>query len=402
MVSKMLQIISGKFFESDSIHESDCKGILYSNFYWILPIETCIGTLEPVDIFNNLSISPYVINYKNQIEKDPNDTLIRTGDSEIINQFKLLCIFGLKSFFDVDRSYVELLCRKHPKSSTENVIPSNFVHRFFDYHINGKHEEVLNFIEFIDKTIGLPRIKYLAVMNSINAFSQALQTLNYNLDLAYSLMIYSLESLSQKFDKFEPTWEDYNPSIKKNLDELFKKDNLKQSTIDSIKDILIKSSNLRLTTRFIEFTTSYVSESFFKEESNGLKSPIRKSELKQALKNAYKIRSDYVHKLKEVEKSLKYPYLINEVESIRSENQPYLTFAGLTRLTHHIIHNFIQEQDFLEKEQYNWRADLPGRIDMAIHPKHWIWDEKIFNPSDIGITFSGWLYLVNERLIFHH
>lgn len=395
----MLQIISGKFFESDSIHESDCKGILYSNFYWILPIKTCIGTLEPVDIFNLSSISPYVFNYKNKIEIDPTPGTLRTGDAEIINQFKIICIFGLKSFFDVDRNYVELLCRKHPKSSTEEIIPSAFVPRFFDYHIHGKNEEVENFINLVDKIIGLPRGKYLAVINSINAFSQSLQTLNYNLDLAYSLMIYSLESLSQKFDDFKPSWEDYNPETRKKLDKLFEKDNLKPSTLKSIQDILINSSNYRAMSRFVDFTSRYVSDDFFKEDANNKKNPLRKSELKQALKNAYQMRSGYVHELKAIEKSLRFPQFIQGSESIRWQNKPYFTFAGLTRLVNHVIHNFIENQNYFEKESYNWRKDLPGRIDVAIHPNHWIWEENIFKPTDINVTFSGYLTIRNDYLI---
>ncbi|MGB9978032.1 hypothetical protein [Methanobacterium sp.] len=394
----MLQIISGKFFESDSIEVSDCKGILYSNFYWILPIETCIGTLEPVDVFNTSSISPYVINYKNKIERLPPETTVRTGDSEIINQFKLLCIFGLKSFFDVDRNYVELLCREHPKSSTENIMPSNFVPRFFDHYIHGKYEETEDFKKFIDKVIGLPRKRYLAVINSINAFSQSLQTLNYNLDLAYSLMIYSLESLSQRFDEFNPTWNDYDQSVRKKLDELFEKEKLKQDTVSSIQDILLDSTNLRVMLRFTDFTSRYVSDSFFKEEACESKTPLRKSELKEALKNAYKMRSSYVHELEEIEDSVKISPQFGGGESIRWENNPYLTYSGLTRLVHHVICNFIQEQEYLEKEKYNWRQDLPGRHSVNIHPMHWIWDENIFTLSDINITFSGFLSILIDWL----
>lgn len=393
----MLQIISGKFFENDSIEESNCKGIFYSNFYWILPIETCIGTLEPVDIFNMSSISPYVFNYKNQIEKGPNDTIIRTGDVEIQKQFQLLCIFGLKSFFDSDRNYVELLCRKHPKSSAEQILPSVFLPRFFDYHIHGKIEEIEHFIQFVDKVIGLPRRKYLAVLDSINAFSQALQILNYNVDLAYSLMIYSLESLSQKFDEFEPTWEDYDYSVKNKLDELFVENDFEEPTINSVREILLKSSNLRNMARFIDFTSKHVSDNFFKEESQGLKNCIRKSELKESLKNAYKMRSSYAHELEEIEDFLKMPQILKGGESIRSANKPYLTFAGLTRLVNHVIYNFIEEQNYLEEEKYNWRQDLPGIMTMNMHPQHWIGDEKIFKPSDVDITFSGFLTLILDN-----
>lgn len=64
----MLQIISGKFFKSADRYVDEAKGITYSNYSWIAPIETCVATLEPVDTYR--SVSSYVISYVNQIEKD--------------------------------------------------------------------------------------------------------------------------------------------------------------------------------------------------------------------------------------------------------------------------------------------------------------------------------------------
>lgn len=394
----MLQIISGKFYKSDSVKETDGKGIFYSNFHWASPIETCIVTLEPVDGYST-SIASYTLSYKNKVEIDPNAKAARLTYPEIIPQFQALCIFGLKSFFDVDRTYVELLCRKNPKSAAESFVPSNFVPNFFNESIHGNLDDIENFKSFIDKIIGLPREQYKGIMNSITAFSQALQILNYNLDLAYSLMIYALESLSQRFDNFEPIWDDYDHSARKKLDGLFKKEEMKPETINSMKQILLESSNLRLMKRFIEFTSSNVKDSFFKEEAEGLKNPLRKSELKQALKNAYRMRSGYVHALEEIEISLKYPQFGGE--SIRWENNPYLTFEGLTRLTHHVILNYVNKQDYIETEDYDWTQDVPGRIDVNIHPKHWIWDERIFQPSDINVTFSGYLTLLYDSLMFN-
>jgi len=125
----MLQIISGKFFKSDNRYIHEAKGITYSNYSWIEPIKTCVATLEPVDTYK--SVSSYVISYTNQIEKERAGVLVRTGDSEIVQQFQLLCIFGLKAFFDTDRNNVEINCRERPKSSNDFYLPSIFVPRFF-------------------------------------------------------------------------------------------------------------------------------------------------------------------------------------------------------------------------------------------------------------------------------
>lgn len=154
----MLQIISGKFFKSDDLSIHDGKGVLYSNYSWVGPIETCIGVLEPVD-YSGSSVSCYVFSYKNKIEKDP--ILIRAGDSEIIQQFQLLSTFGLKAFFNTDRNTIELNCRKISRNLLDTYVPSRFVSRFFDSSIHGQKAEIENFKKFINKVIGLPRQIYL-------------------------------------------------------------------------------------------------------------------------------------------------------------------------------------------------------------------------------------------------
>jgi hypothetical protein len=82
----MLQIMSGKFFVGDERELSPGKGILYSNFSWFRPIETCIGTLEPVDRF--APISGFVFSYTNQMERrgpPKAGDIGPTGDPEIVD-----------------------------------------------------------------------------------------------------------------------------------------------------------------------------------------------------------------------------------------------------------------------------------------------------------------------------
>lgn len=394
----MLQIISGKFFKSDDRYIHEAKGITYSNYSWSQPIKTCIATLEPVDTYR--SVSSYVINYINQIEKEEKEhkglTLVRIGDSEIIQQFQLLCILGLKAFFDIDRNNVEINCRKVPKSSSDRYLPSKFVSRFFEYQINGKINEIEAFVEFVDKVIGLPREKYLVVINCLKNFSQSLQVLNYNLDLAYSMLVYCLESLSQSFDEFEPSWVDYDTEIRNKLEPCFCK--IDTDVTDKIRKILLESKESRLQKRFIDFIDNYTSNSFFTNEAANIKKALRKSELRQVLRNAYFMRSKYVHVLKPILEQLKIP-AIAEGDIFYWRNEPYLTFGGLVRLAYHVIYNFIQRQEYLEIEDYDWRRDLPGVITMEVAPQYWISQSKRFKPSQATKKFSGFLLHLQETML---
>ncbi len=210
----MLQIISGKFFKTDNRHRFNCKGITYSNYSWVAPIKTCIATLEPVNTY--LPISSYVINYVNQIEKEEGRFgIVKTGDADIIQQFQLLCMFGLKAYFDIDRNNVEFNCRKNPKDTSGEYIPSKYVKRIFDSQILGRIEEIEYFTKFVEKVIDLPRGKYKSVIKYLNNLNSAFQMISRNFDLAYSILVYCLESLSQDYDNYRAVWEDY-PEEKKN------------------------------------------------------------------------------------------------------------------------------------------------------------------------------------------
>jgi hypothetical protein len=344
----MLQIISGKFFTKPNRFTHSAKAVLYSNFSYFESIETCVATLEPVDILHE-SVVPYVISYTNQIEYDEIQpgVISRIGDNEIVQQFQLLCIFGLKSFFDPDKQVVELNCREKPKNSGDYYLPSKFVLRFFDSSIRGNELDKENFVKFVDKVIGLPRKEYGVVMRFLGNFHHALQILNYNLDLAYSMLVFALESLSQNFDSFEPTWAAYDQKVKNKLDQPLSQ--IETKLAEEIRSILLESGHLKLQKRFIDFTRSHISDEFYLSEASSNKPSIRPSEITVALKNAYNMRSKYAHELRPVLNQLK-SHQLADGDVFHWQNSPYLTFNGLTRLAYHVINNFIYKQPYLEKE----------------------------------------------------
>jgi hypothetical protein len=383
----MLQIISGKFFKSDVRQTSQSKGILYSNYSWVGVIQTCVATLEPVDTFGS-SICSYVVNYTNQIEGEPRPgALAPTGEWEIIRQFQLLCTFGLKAAFDVDRSSIELNCREKRKHSGDQYLPSKFTTRFFNPVINGNNDEVESFIKLIDKIIGLPRKQYLAVIRCLTNFLDALQALNFNLDLAYSMLVYSLEALSQNFDGYQPTWKDY-PQNEEDMDKiLFKID---EASAEEIRTLLIKDKHLKLTKRFVDFISGHIDDSFYLEEANTIQNALRKSNLEQALKNVYHSRSKYVHQLSPVPAHLKYSRS-TEGDVFYWDKQPYLTFNGLVRLTHHVITNFITKQEYIEREDYDYFQDIPGTLTYGVAAEYWLGNEQYFSAIQARKWLSSFL-----------
>ncbi|MGF9741434.1 hypothetical protein ABEX38_29130 [Priestia megaterium] len=390
----MLQISSGKFYNTNNLHVNDGKGIFYSNYSWHGSIETCVGTLDAVDTHGE--ITSYVLNYKNKIEKG--GLLVKVGDSEIVKQFRLLFSFFFQSFSDSDRNVVELHCRNTKRNMNDEFLPTDFVNRIFDSKIYGTDQEVKKFQEFMRRIIGLERSKYKKLIQCINALNNSLIALNYNFELAYSLLIYCLESLSQSFDNYEPEWEDYSQIIRLKLDTVLSE--IKIEKAEEIKEILLSDSHLKLQKRFVNFISSNITESFFIEDAIESNSPLRKSDLNQVLLNAYAIRSKYVHSLQSIMKQLKMPD-IGASEVYIWGNNPYLTYKGLMRLTHHVLKNFFENQNFVEKEEYDWNLDLPGTVQVELSEDYWLHKFEGFKQEHSTQKLNGFLSQLQRAFLYN-
>jgi hypothetical protein len=398
----VLQIISGKFFDSDDRFRHDAKGILFSNYSWVQPIETCVAILEPVDTY--ASVSSYVVSYVNQIEKEKppaKNVLVRTGDSEIIEQFMLLCCFSLKAFFHQDRNSVAVACRDRRINSSDYHIPSNFVPRIFSRQINGSVSEVESLSGFIDSVIGLKREYYNSLIISLRSFTDALQIIGSNIDLAYSLLVYSLEALAQRSDTYVPAWKDYPNEVRENLDKILC--GIADDTAKDIRNTLLKNSNLKATKRFLDFVHSHIDEQFFVDEAPPGFITVRSSELVRALRNAYTIRSKFAHQLQPIQEQLKHPKMADG-DVIRFSDEPYLSISGLVRIVQHVIGNFVKKKGKVTHEAFNWRSELPGIVMMELAPQYWIWQHKELRPEYATKKLSGFLsqletVILNSELI---
>ncbi len=382
----MLQIISGKFFGEGERYEFERKGILYSNMSWFRAIETRVGTLEEVDTVGS-EVSSYVLSYRNQLEKEPAGGVVRTGDTEIVEQFGWLCMVWFEAFFDGDRQTVVINCREKPSHAGDEYVGARFAKPYLSSERLITEEDEQGFVRFVDKVIGLPRRDYLAVTSFLQTMSHALHVLRQNLDLAYSMLVYALEALGQGRSVYLPRWEDYDPGVRKRLDPVLEE--LAPETSEAVRDALLEDAQLKLQQRFLDFIVSHIPDSFFTEDAERVERPVRYSELERALKNAYRARSNYVHELLPLIHQIK-TRGIADGEVFEWDNKPYLTFNGLLRIARTVVIDFVQKQPYLE-EEYDWVSELPGRVTMKVAGQYWIWQHEGYSVNRSADWLSGFL-----------
>ncbi len=386
----MFQIISGRFFSGGKVNEQETDAILYSNYSWLIPIKTSVAELRPVDTYNS-RLSSYVLRYTNRYEAmSSRDPLVLAISDEAVEQFRLLASFYFQSFFHVDRSYVENLCRTRSSHSFDTTVPSVFVPKFFDLAKTGTHEQAVGFVQFVDKVLEMPRKQYRLLMSCLAAFFDALETIGKNFDLAYSIMVYMLEALSKSGEQPKPVWDDYDQNVRNRLDKELA--SVEPSTAHNIRAILLDNPHLKLKKRFVSFIARHVNDSYFTSEAVGLRSALAKSDLEKSLGNLYDARSGYVHELRQVQEQLRLHWIGTGSDVFPWNNNPYLTFAGLVRLSRHVLASFIDRQPTVERENYpSWRTELPGQTQVALAPEYWAGQSKGFHPAQARQRFSGFI-----------
>ena len=378
----MLQIISGKFFTGLEKNEHNGKGILFSNCNWFSPIKTNIGVLEPVDYSGD--ITGFIFNYKNQIEND--GFLVRCGDDEIVEQFKLICSFGLKSYFSEYREQVLKVCSSIKRKNSRTYPAVQFIKSTVELHKRLDSENIKRFIQITNKVISLERKSYERVINALRCILDSIEVLEYNFDLAYSMLIYCLESLNQGEEYPKSTWDDWDQNSKPELDSILSSIPLDKA--ESLKQILLKDKHFKLQQGYIDFVKKHLYDSFFINESESIQLPLRKSQLERALINSYQMRSGYVHSLQSVQDQIRHSTFATH-DVFTFQNNPYLTYGGLYRLVNHVVENFIYSLSSVDKEAFNYRAALPGKMTVEFAPQYWIWRAESFNAKQANTRLSA-------------
>lgn len=383
----MLQIISGRFFGGGHIEERETDAILYSNLTWTAPIHTGIMELRPADAFCQSSVASYVLRFKNRLERK--GILVLADPSDAVDQFRLIASFWFRAFFHPDRQRVELLCRRGLRNPLDKEVPSRLVPRFFDAELRATATEVEGLRPFVSKILSMPRKSFLPTMACLAGFFDALETISSNFDLAYSILVYVLEALSQtSADSYIPVWTDYDEATRGRLEPVLER--LNPADRDELQRALMTTKQFKIKRRFVQFVSSHIEHTFFTTEAERIPRALPRSRLDRALQNLYDSRSGYVHQLKTVHEQLKMPSLT--ADFIDWEHNPYFTFAGLVRLTHHVLTTFINRQQVLERENYpNWTSELPGLTRVQLAPEYWVWKDQNFTPDMSRERFSGLL-----------
>lgn len=366
----MLQIATGKLFVRPVFRVNNLRGVLYTNaaIRGEDAIETIVGRLLPS---TGSYRRPQTLLYEfvERIEQEaqgPNILLSSTAEP-YLREFSVVVAFALNCVCTPDVDLCRRLTSGQRGLATRSA-PNELVRRFFDAESWRSAEELQELVAFTATLIGLPRVTFNGVMRALRTYVSGMYRIADDLELAYTLLVASVESLAQDFDEHQSDWESLEQNKKNAIDAAL--EGADAGVAQRVRDALLSVEHVALARRFREFTIAHTSPEYFRtaQAADGL--PMGRAELKDCLISAYQSRSKYVHQLKRLPDGVALPHRYGEISI--EDRFPHLTLQGLARLMRNVIMEFVSRQPTVDAEPYDYRLEREGVMQMRLAPQYWV------------------------------
>ncbi|NYT79237.1 hypothetical protein H0A71_19850 [Alcaligenaceae bacterium] len=367
----MLQIAVGKLFTKPAGRENLLRGMLYTNAIWHREeiVETIAGRLLPS---SSSSIRPSVLVYEltERMESDhlAPGVILSSGVEPYLQDYSVVVSFALNCICTPDVDLARRLTNGQRGLATR-VAPSALVHGFFDREIRCKPDDLKFLKDFIEQLIGLPRRVFLGVMRALRTYVNGMHRIADDLELAYTLIVASVESLAQEYDGHESDWESFDERKRLAVDEALS--NADDVTAQRVREALLKVEHVSLARRFRAFTVDHTPSAYFRQASSTTTAPqLGRSALTDVLEKAYQSRSKYVHQLQRLPDAVTLGHGYGDTAT--AGRTTHLTLQGLSRLMRSVIIEFVMRQLTVPHEPYNYHMERCGVVRLPLAPQYWV------------------------------
>ncbi|MCA7118382.1 MAG: hypothetical protein LGL72_03020 [Acidibrevibacterium sp.] len=392
----MLQITSGKLYPNGAGRKNKLRGVLYSNLVLAglddTPIVTAAGTLLQVDPFGVPRPLVYELTEQMEDGEIAAGVLVSHGVQPYLHDFAAVVSFVLRATCTPDPDLcARLLSGK--RSLGVSTSPDKLLRRVFDKEIWVRSNDAEVLIAFVANLIALKRKCFLAAMQAIRTYVTGLHRIADDLELAYTLLVASIESLAQDFDGHEGQWSDYEESKRRRIDAALA--DADPITAERVRGALVKIEHLALSRRFRDFALDHIPQHALRE--TGRVGAPGRLDLRDGLKEAYSLRSRYVHSLRDLPRLLDSDF--SYTETIQSGHATYLTLEGLSRVARTVILEFVSRQPKVETEVYDFRLERHGVMQAPLAPQYWIGRPELLSPDAGRQWLEGFLQQFAAHLL---
>jgi hypothetical protein len=385
----MLQIASGKFFATDKCYETPRKGTFFTNYRMAADdsIQTPIGNVvSSGDVPTPASLT-YEITEKIEWQEPAPGVMTATGGTELVDDYSAVLAFALNVVCTTDEEAFRRLTVRGAVSSRPSKDPSKYLRRAFNPEVPARSEDAAFVANFFKALIALRRDSYDGAMRAIRRYVTATHRIVDDTSLAYALFVMAIEALAQTADASVAAWPDYDESKRRRIDEAL--EGMSDEAAGRVRAAVLANEHVALARRFRDFVTQHLTADFFRREAAESIAPVSRLDLAMLLKRAYDIRSGYVHRLQPIPKLIAGGF--GHAETFLIDGKPALTFEGLARIARHVIMQFVHRSPKVDREAFNWHAELPNLIQMQWAPQYWIGNPDGYTPAMATMWLQNFL-----------
>lgn len=373
----MLQVATGRFHKYVSITKHEAYSTLFSNCNIYQDIRTPIGTLKRSMAHEHPNA--YVHGYIQQHMGPGQGVWVWGGDKELNDDLAAAMTLFLPGFFDANQELVFTVTQQNPiRNYRSNLLPSNFLPSKLQPPNTNLSSELKRFEELLEQLVQLPRLDFQVIIEAARAFKRAILALRIDHLLAYSNLVFCLESLSQNLKPYNALWEDVPEIDRTRIEQSISE--LDIGTQEQIKSAIIEDRQLKLMKRFVSFIEEHIQPDYYLGESSGIYHAIRPSDLGNCMKVAYQIRSGYAHSLTKSFEHIDNPIFANG-ETFTWEGRTVPTFRGLARILEHVMRTIIIKAERVEPEDIQVTNLVPGISRYRMAPEHALAPFKEYHPG---------------------
>jgi len=389
----MLQINTGKLYVDGVGRSQTIRGIFYSNLCLrrMPELQTAAGSVIAADHLRGTNALILQMEERLPDGREQSGVLVSHGADPYVLDFAHVTSFYFNAVAHPDADLVRQLLAEVP-SLVSHKAPRDYIARCFEKNIFPTDEELKGFAAFVDDLLGLGRRDYLAAIRAIRTYVAATHRLRDQLDAAYALMVSSVEGLVG--DAGETAWEDLAGDKRATIDAAL--GDVSEAQAEKIRRAIVQTEQRSIGPRYREFMKRHalLANAYAEEVAHpATGSCARDFELEAALRNAYGLRSMYLHQSKPLPSEIAHVYGYHDV--VYCDRWATLSFQGLAKFTRRAIRGFVKESPKVEAEAYNYHMERAGVIQAKMHPSTWL-HLPLASASEGKIRFEGLLTVVVE------
>ena len=391
----MLQINSGKLYRQGVGRTNHLRGVLYTNLvlggWGETPIVTAAGTLLTTDSSDHPAPLVYELTERMEDHGITQGVLVSHGVLPYLQDFAVVAAFFLQATCTPDVTLGARLLGP-ARSVTVATAPDRLVKGVFDKRVLVLPEDRESFARFVDELIGLGRKSFLAAMRAMRTYVTGLHRVADDLELAYAMLVASVESLAQDFDGHLGRWSDYAESKRGKIDAALEGADADVAT--RVRAAIMEIEHVALARRFRDFALEHVPRGSLRH--GGRPGAPGRLDLRDGLAEAYRLRSRYVHNLLGLPRLLDSDFGFSE--TVRSGHSTFLTIEGIRRVARTVILEFVRRQPKVDAEEYDYGLERHGVVQAQLSPEYWIGRPELLDGSSgrqwlasFLQQFAGWL-----------